>query len=320
MIREMADIVPIHEHDAPSVLRLSIEHMQAPARGEVCLRQDAISVNYVDTVIRDGRLGMPSSLVLGFEGAGVVVSVGPDVTDHSVGDRVGYSFSAAVYPSKRTTSADALMALPDNITAEQAATFLSRGLAAWMKLRSLHQPQPDAVLAQDVSGGNGSLPSRWLTGRGARIVKVVNLAERSPKAQTGADHWLRPEGQLLPYKTREVGRAEGHVCDSVEPVTFAQSSRPAYADNRVIAIGAASGKPRLDTALLAARRIVAESSHMQRYINAKAVMDASTELFSAIREGLFTDLEVSRCGHAKSAKACQDSVDRNQAGRPSFIS
>ena len=66
----MANVIRIHEHGTPSVMRLETEDIRAPARGEVFLRQEAIGVNYVDIMVRDGRFGVRLPVVLGFEGGG----------------------------------------------------------------------------------------------------------------------------------------------------------------------------------------------------------------------------------------------------------
>lgn len=123
----MTVVVRLHEHGTSSVLHLETEGNRAPAHGEVWPRQEAIGVNCVDIMVRDGRFGMLSPLVSGFEGTGSVTGIGSGVVGFSIGDRVGYIFPAGAEASERAIAAEALIALPRDITTGQAATFLVKG-------------------------------------------------------------------------------------------------------------------------------------------------------------------------------------------------
>lgn len=58
-----------------------------PRQRDLLVQIAAVSVNPVDTKVRPGPLGR----ILGYDAAGTVVAVGPDVTRFSVGDEVYYS-------------------------------------------------------------------------------------------------------------------------------------------------------------------------------------------------------------------------------------
>ncbi|MCF6522503.1 zinc-binding dehydrogenase [Streptomyces sp. JJ36] len=59
-----------------------------PAAGQVRVRLAAAGVCHSDLSLSDGTLRQPVPAVLGHEGAGTVVSAGPDVTGFAPGDRV----------------------------------------------------------------------------------------------------------------------------------------------------------------------------------------------------------------------------------------
>jgi NADPH2:quinone reductase len=182
----------MYEHGAPSVLRLETVEIGRPEAGEVRLVQDAIGVNYVDTMVRDGRFAMPLPLVPGFEGAGVIGEVVADVHDFAAGDRVGYFFSAGGYASERLISASDLIALPDDVSTEQAAMFLAAGLTAWMGLHALHQLQPgETVLVQGASGSVGAILSRWARRLGATVIGVAGSETKLAKVAAGADQVIQ---------------------------------------------------------------------------------------------------------------------------------
>ena len=50
----MAQVVRIHEHGGPEVLKVEEVDVGEPGPGQVKLRQRAIGVNYIDTYFREG--------------------------------------------------------------------------------------------------------------------------------------------------------------------------------------------------------------------------------------------------------------------------
>jgi Zn-dependent alcohol dehydrogenase len=66
--------------------------VRAPARGEVTVRLAACGVCHSDLSATNGTIPLAPPLVLGHEGAGVVVEVGEGVTDVAVGDHVISTF------------------------------------------------------------------------------------------------------------------------------------------------------------------------------------------------------------------------------------
>jgi len=162
-----------------------------PGLGEVRITQDAIGGNFVDTMVRDGRFAVAFPAVLGFEGAGVITAVGSNVKNFTVGDRVGYFFSAGAYATEGIIQANALIRLPEDLSTVSTATFLAKGLTAWMALRALHQLRSgEVVLVQGASGSVGSMISRWARALGATVIGVAGTQEKLAKARAGAQHAL----------------------------------------------------------------------------------------------------------------------------------
>ncbi|MEO6121167.1 MAG: zinc-binding dehydrogenase [Acidimicrobiales bacterium] len=71
----------------PLEIRGDLE-VAAPAAGEVLVRMAASGVCHSDLSARDGDMLVPTPVVLGHEGAGVVEAVGPGVTAPALGDHV----------------------------------------------------------------------------------------------------------------------------------------------------------------------------------------------------------------------------------------
>src|SRR5262245_16454611 len=117
--------IQIEQHGGPEVMRLVDLPSREPGPGEVRVRQHACGTNFIDVYHRTGLYPTPLPLVLGTEGAGVVVSVGPGVAELAVGDRVAYAArTPGSYAEERTLDATVVVKLPDAIDFECAAGLM----------------------------------------------------------------------------------------------------------------------------------------------------------------------------------------------------
>src|SRR5687767_3308422 len=87
----MPTAIRFDQTGGPEVLRWEEVPVGEPEPGEVRRRQTAIGVNFIDTYHRSGLYPLPLPSGLGSEGAGIVDSVGPEVTSFRAGDRVAYA-------------------------------------------------------------------------------------------------------------------------------------------------------------------------------------------------------------------------------------
>ncbi|MCB0972534.1 MAG: Zn-dependent alcohol dehydrogenase [Acidimicrobiales bacterium] len=81
-------------NDAPLEMRDDIE-VAGPGPGECRVRIEASGVCHSDLSVLNGTIPLPTPIVLGHEGAGVVTEVGEGVTRVAVGDHVVLSFVPA---------------------------------------------------------------------------------------------------------------------------------------------------------------------------------------------------------------------------------
>ena len=78
----MTVVVRMKSAGGPDQLEVAEVTVADPGPGEIRIRQTAIGVNFIDIYQRAGLYALPSlPAVLGVEAAGVVMAVGPDVTD-----------------------------------------------------------------------------------------------------------------------------------------------------------------------------------------------------------------------------------------------
>src|SRR5690348_16791668 len=83
--------IRVHEFGGPDVLKLENVADPQPAAGEVLICVKAVGVNPYETYMRAGQYGVRNPTLPftpGSDAAGIVATVGPDINDLAVGDRV----------------------------------------------------------------------------------------------------------------------------------------------------------------------------------------------------------------------------------------
>lgn len=150
--------IRIHETGDVSVLKLEDIDMPKPGAGEVRVRVRAAGVNPVDTYIRSGNYALPPlPFTPGSDGAGEIDAVGEAITAWKPGDRVYLGLkNSGSYAEYAVASANAVYALPDNVSYAQGASigvpYSTAYCALVFKGQAKHN---DAVLVHGASGGVG---------------------------------------------------------------------------------------------------------------------------------------------------------------------
>jgi Zn-dependent alcohol dehydrogenase len=80
-------------HEAGAGFTLDAVEIEAPRRDEVLVRIEATGICHSDLVVAGMAMPQQLPMVLGHEGAGIIESVGSDVTDLRPGDRVVLSYA-----------------------------------------------------------------------------------------------------------------------------------------------------------------------------------------------------------------------------------
>ncbi|MNT26778.1 Quinone oxidoreductase 1 [compost metagenome] len=77
-----------------------------------------------------------------------------------------------------------LVKLPDNISFEQAAAVMLKGLTVQYLLKQTYAVQPgDTILFHAAAGGVGSLACQWAKALGAKLIGTVSSAEKAERAK-----------------------------------------------------------------------------------------------------------------------------------------
>ncbi|ONH50110.1 NADPH2:quinone reductase [Pseudomonas cedrina] len=310
--------IRIYQQGTPDVLNHETFELEPPSHGQVLIRHEAIGVNFVDTMFRDGTFKVALPFGMGVEAAGIVEAIGDGVKHLKVGDRVAYFFAFGAYADRRVIDASALIKLPDDISTEQAAGLLSKGLTAWALVRQVHGVQAgETVVVHGASGGVGSLLVRWVKSLGATVIATVGSASKAAIVQSwGLDHVLHADEPDLAkrIKAKNGGFGVDVVYDLVGRDTLDASINVLRDGGDLIHVGNASGGVTADTALLAAHGIRYVQPSTPQYVNANNQDMAASELFERFREGALGSVELSRYRLEDASLAHQAIASRKHIG------
>ncbi|WP_306317591.1 MULTISPECIES: quinone oxidoreductase [unclassified Streptomyces] len=252
----MAYAVRFHETGGPDVLRWEQVDVAAPGPGEVRVRHQAVGLNFADTYFRTGLYPAPLPAGLGVEGAGVILQVGPGVTEFAAGDRVTYTGSPlGAYSTERVMPTDSLIKLPDAIGFDTAAAMTMRGLTSAYLLRRIHPLRAgDTILLHAAAGGVGLILTQWAKLLGITVIGTVSTPEKAAVAREhGCDHTILYRRENVAERVRELTGGEGVplVLDSVGKDTVEASMASLRRRGLLVCFGTASGVPPLDAMQLA---------------------------------------------------------------------
>jgi NADPH:quinone reductase len=243
----MSKAIRIHETGGPAVMRWEDFDPGAPGPGEVRLNQEAVGLNFIDVYHRTGLYPLPAiPAILGLEGAGVVESVGADVSEFKPGDRVAYAgVPPGAYAQVRCIPAHRLVSLPDSIPTRQAAGMMLRGMTARYLLYGCYPVTAgDTILIHAAAGGVGSIVSQWASHLGAEVIGTVGSAEKAEIAKkNGCAHPILYGDVDFAEQVQAItnGRGVDVVYDSVGQATFMKSLDCLRPMGTMVTFGQASG-------------------------------------------------------------------------------
>jgi NADPH2:quinone reductase len=259
----------------------------------VRLRQTAVGLNYIDTYHRSGHYkvaGFPA--VIGMEGAGSVMAVGPGVTDLKVADRVAYAVVLGAYAEERLIAADRLVKLPPSIDDVTAAAIMLQGMTARYLLRETYRCAPQTVLLfHAAAGGVGRIAVQWARAIGATIIGTVGSPEKARTAkEDGCTHVINYRTEDFVTRVKEITNGTGCdvVYDSVGKDTFPASLDCLKPKGMWVCFGSSSGPvPPFDMALLSAKgSLFATRPTLMTYVAKREDLLANAgELFQMVESG-----------------------------------
>jgi NADPH:quinone reductase-like Zn-dependent oxidoreductase len=188
-------------------LKLVEQELAEPALGFVKIRVHAVSLNYRDLMVVQGRYNPKMKLprVPCSDGAGEVIAVGKGVTEWKPGDRVAGIFfpkwkegSPSAAKTKNALGGDMdgmlstevmllsseLVRVPDHLTWAEASTLPCAALTAWNALFTVTKTQPGDTVLIEGTGGVSIFALQFAKMAGARVLGISSSDEKLARAKT----------------------------------------------------------------------------------------------------------------------------------------
>ncbi|PZX13132.1 quinone oxidoreductase family protein [Celeribacter halophilus] len=270
----MPNAIMIRDYGASDALKLEELELAELGPDEIRLRQTAVGVNYHDVYVRSGlynTLALPG--IPGCEAAGVVESVGADVTGLKPGDRVGYvTGTYGAYASHRNLAAHLAVHVPDGVSDETVASNLLRAMTVEMLTgQVVHQIKPGmTVLVHAAAGGVGRMLCQALSSMGAIVIGTVGSPQKADIAlANGCAHVVlyREVDFTIAVEKITGGSGVDVVYDSVGADTFSGSIEALAMCGHLVNFGQSSGPvDPLEMATLAAKSLTVSRPILFHYL------------------------------------------------------
>jgi NADPH:quinone reductase len=236
--------IRVEQFGEPEVMKLADVATPRPAAGQILVRIHAAGVNPADTYVRSGTYARKPALPYtpGYDGAGVIDSVGAGVTSFRAGERVYLGGSLmGTYAEFAVCDPAQVHPLPEKISFAQGAAIGIPYTTAW---RALHQRAMavagESVLVHGASGGVGLAALQIARAAGLRVFGTAGTDRgRQLLAAQGAhgifDH--HATGYLDQIRAATNGRGVDIILEMLANVNLAHDLGLVAPRGRVIVIG-----------------------------------------------------------------------------------
>ncbi len=312
-------IVRIEKPGPPEVLKYETVELPALQENEVLINQKAIGLNFLDVMFRDGRFPTDAyPATLGLEAAGIIEAIGSGVTGFVMGDRVAYYGTSGAYAEFKIINVADIFKLPEDITFDQAAATMIKGLTAHMLIKESYQVKAgDFVLVQAVTGGVGSLLSAWAKSLGAKVIGTVGSPRKKQLATArGLKYVIDLQNEDFSERVAAITNGKGVdvVYDSTGKETFNQFVKVIIKGGTIVSFGAATGWPEPDLKMMEERGVRYVQGILNNYAgyqNKKS--EAVIEVLDRVTEGIL-HVEPTIYALSDAARAHADLESRKTTG------
>ncbi len=250
-------------------LHKSVRPIPVPAANQVLIELSATSLNYRDVLILQnaGQDTVPGQIPLS-DGAGTVVAVGSEVRRWRLGDRVAANFFASWYDGKYQArhylssalggnmtegvlaqhviaNEDAVVAIPEHLNFQQAATLPCAAVTAWHALFERGQLQAGETVLIQGTGGVALFGLQLALAQGATVIITSSSDAKLAKARAlGAAHTINYRtdenwDEIVLSLTQGVG--VDHILELGGPDTYTKSINALASGGHIHQIGVLTG-------------------------------------------------------------------------------
>lgn len=254
------------EVTTPGKLKLVERSIREPGRGQVRLRVEASGICHTDVLAIEGKWpGLKYPLVPGHEIAGRIDALGEGVKNWKIGQRVGVGWYGGQclecepcrrgdfincirpiipgfttdggYAESAIVEARALAAIPDELSAEEAAPLLCAGVTTYNALRNAKLQAGDLVAIQGI-GGLGHLGVQFARQMGFHTVAIARGKEKEKLAlDLGAHKYIDSEAEDAAKVLQSMGGANAILATAASGKSMGPLLAGLKARGKLIVVG-----------------------------------------------------------------------------------
>jgi NADPH:quinone reductase len=299
------------------------QEIDSPVMGpdEVLIEMKAIGLNFADVYRRKGNYHLAGNppYICGYEGAGIVKSVGSKVTGIEAGDRIAFADVPYANAELVAVPKEKAIPLPDDISYETAAALLLQGLTAHYLTRDSYAIKSgDTALIHAAAGGVGQLLVQIIKILGGTVIGLTSSEEKRQAALSiGADHmFLYSEDWKQQVKDVTEDNGADVVFESVGS-TLMDSFEITRVGGTVVFFGMAGGDPvSVDPRMLMDTSKTLTGGDLWNVLTShEERVSRSHELFGWIQEGKLKVSEPTAFPLSEGAKAHEYLGSRKSTGK-----
>jgi len=254
MPNETAKIVRFHTVGGPEVLKIEELPIPQPGKGEVRLKVDAIGLNRAEVMFRRGEYletaVLPSKI--GYEAAGVVAAIGPEVDKSWLGKKVStlpafLMTHYGVYGEVAIVPANALAVYPERLTPEQGTSIWMQYLTAYGALVPYAAiKKGDFVIITAASSSVGIAAIEIAAAEGAISIATTRTSKKKAVlSEVGANHVIATEEENFIARIKEItgGKGARVIFDPIGGKGIEQLAEAAAPGGTIYEYGALAPEP-----------------------------------------------------------------------------
>lgn len=324
----MPKVVRFHTLGGPEALKIEDHPSREPKAGEVRILVRAVGLNRAEALYTRGQYleqpRLPSGI--GYEAAGVVEDVGPDIERTWIGRRVATvpGFSMNDYPvlgEEAIVPASSIAPYPEKLSPTEAAAIWMQYLTAWGGLINVgHIHKGDFVIISAASSSVGLAAIQIAKEEGAIAIAATRTSKkRDDLLALGADHVIATTEEDLITRVHEITNDKGArvIFDSVAGPFVEQLTGAAAYRGIMIEYGSLSLQPTPFPLVLALRKQLTMRGYTLHEINGDADLSrrAREYVFDRVEDGRFMPKIAKIFPFADFVKAYQYLESNEQIGK-----
>ncbi len=238
-----------------------------PGRGQVRIKVEACGICHSDALVKEGMWpGIQYPRVPGHEIAGRIDKIGPDVTLWKPGQRVGVGWHGGHcfecepcrrgdfvnckfekvtaihfdggYQEYMVAPAEAVAAMPGDLTADEAAPLLCAGITVYNALRNSGARSGDLVAVQGI-GGLGHLGIQYARQMGFRTVAIGRGGDKQALAKKlGAHEYIDTSAGSPAEALQKLGGAKVILATAPDSKSMSALMDGVGANGKLLVVGA----------------------------------------------------------------------------------